>query len=106
VKILELAEDLIRMHGLVPNKNIRIEITGPRPGEKIHEELVYANEALEAMSDPRIRRVNNNERIDWPALKSALDHLKALCDEGDPERVRTALMELAWGKTLPPVALD
>jgi len=106
VRILELAEDLIRMHGMRPGQDIPIEITGARPGEKIHEELFYEDEALEAMEDPRIRRVLSTERIAWPALRQALDDLARLCDEGDQDKVRTALLELSWGRSLPPVALD
>lgn len=47
VKIIDLAHDMIRLCGHEPDVDIKIEITGPRPGEKIHEELVSADESLE-----------------------------------------------------------
>jgi len=54
VKILDLAADLIRLHGLEPDKDIKIEITGVRPGEKLHEELFTANEKITTTYHDRI----------------------------------------------------
>lgn len=54
VKILDLAADLIRLHGLEPDKDIKIEITGVRPGEKLHEELFTANEKMTTTYHDRI----------------------------------------------------
>lgn len=46
VKIYELAENLIRIKGFIPNQDIKIEITGLRPGEKLFEELLMDEEGL------------------------------------------------------------
>jgi O-antigen biosynthesis protein WbqV len=46
VKIVELARQMIRLAGLKPDVDIKIEFIGLRPGEKLHEELFYADEAL------------------------------------------------------------
>ena len=46
VKIYDLAENLIRMTGLTPNVDIKLEITGLRPGEKLYEELLLDEEGL------------------------------------------------------------
>ena len=54
VKILDLAADLIRLHGLEPDKDIKIEITGIRPGEKLYEELFNANESMTTTYHDRI----------------------------------------------------
>lgn len=48
VKIAELAKDLIRLSGLEPDVDIRIEYTGLRPGEKLYEELLLSEEGLQA----------------------------------------------------------
>jgi FlaA1/EpsC-like NDP-sugar epimerase len=47
MKIMDLAMKMIRLSGFIPNKDIRIEITGLRPGEKLYEELL--NNAEEVM---------------------------------------------------------
>jgi len=47
VRIVQLAENLIRMYGKVPHKDVKIEFTGLRPGEKIKEELLMNEEGLQ-----------------------------------------------------------
>lgn len=54
VRILDLAEKLIKLHGLKPYVDIPIVETGVRPGEKIHEELTYDHALLKPTSAPRI----------------------------------------------------
>ncbi len=54
VKIYDLAEKLIRLSGLEPHIDINIEITGLRPGEKLYEELLMADEGLRQTSHSKI----------------------------------------------------
>ena len=54
VKIYNLAERLIRQAGYVPNKDIKIEVTGLRPGEKLYEELLL---------DKSIQKPTENSKI-------------------------------------------
>ncbi|MGI5912506.1 MAG: polysaccharide biosynthesis protein [Syntrophomonadaceae bacterium] len=54
VKIVDLAKDLIRLHGYQPDKDIKIEFTGIRPGEKLYEELFSAREQMAATKHERI----------------------------------------------------
>jgi FlaA1/EpsC-like NDP-sugar epimerase len=55
IKILDLAREMIRRCGLRPEKDIAIEFTGIRPGEKLYEELAGADERTLATSHPKIR---------------------------------------------------
>ncbi|MBI5928552.1 MAG: polysaccharide biosynthesis protein [Chloroflexi bacterium] len=61
VKIVELAERMIRMRGLRPHKDIVIEFSGIRPGEKLHEELHAGGEATEGTIHPNIEKVMGEE---------------------------------------------
>ena len=54
VRIVTLAENLIRMYGKVPNQDIEIRFTGLRPGEKIREELLMNEEGLQKTSNKLI----------------------------------------------------
>jgi FlaA1/EpsC-like NDP-sugar epimerase len=97
VKILDLAEDLIRLHGLEPYKDIEVKFIGPRPGEKLFEELTYDKEALTPTDNPKINMAKTG-MIDMDWLMSELNQLDKICESGDEERAMQFLMELAWGK--------
>jgi FlaA1/EpsC-like NDP-sugar epimerase len=57
VKIVDLARQLITLSGFTPNKDIRIEFTGLRPGEKLFEELSYQGEHIATTRHPKIMRL-------------------------------------------------
>ena len=54
VRIYDLAVNLIKMSGLEPDKDIEIKVTGLRPGEKLYEERLMAEEGLEKTANDRI----------------------------------------------------
>lgn len=54
VKIYDLAVDLIKLSGLEPNRDIKIKITGLRPGEKLYEELLMSEEGLKSTGHNKI----------------------------------------------------
>lgn len=68
VRILDMARDLVELHGLVPDKDIKFVFTGLRPGEKLYEELLTAEEGAEQTSNKKIYKAKlkivNNERLD------------------------------------------
>jgi FlaA1/EpsC-like NDP-sugar epimerase len=100
IKILDLAMDLIKLHGLVPGEDIEVQFTGVRPGEKLYEELLYDTEHLTPTTHPKIRMVQNARPLDWELLKAELQLLLELCNDGKAEEARHNLMELAWGKSI------
>jgi FlaA1/EpsC-like NDP-sugar epimerase len=77
VKILDLAENLIRLSGFEPYVDIDIEITGLRPGEKLYEELLMSEEGLKATKHDKIF-VGQPIFIDYKMLKSELSHLRQI----------------------------
>lgn len=101
MKIVDLAYDLIKLHGLVPGEDIQVVFTGVRPGEKIHEELTYGEEELVATEHPKISMVRN-ANPNPGAVKQQVRALLELCNEGKAEQARQSLMELAWAKSLEP----
>jgi FlaA1/EpsC-like NDP-sugar epimerase len=56
VKIYELAENMIRLSGLRPHKDVKIDIVGLRPGEKLYEELLINNEFIIKTQNGKIFR--------------------------------------------------
>lgn len=69
IKIIDLVEDLITLHNLVPNKDIKIEYTGIRDGEKLVEEVLTAEEGVIPTSHEKIYKakmvsLHNQETID------------------------------------------
>lgn len=98
IRILDIAEDLITLSGLVPGKDIEIKFVGTRPGEKIHEELVYSQEQLVATDHSKINMAES-QRMDWTRLSAELESLRALCEAGDQEAAKRFLLELANGRS-------
>jgi len=74
VKILDLARDLIKLSGLIPGKDIDIEITGLRPGEKLFEELLTDEEGASVTKHKRIFSAPATT-IDSQFLREKLDRL-------------------------------
>ena len=82
VKILDLAHNMIRLSAKEPGRDIAVEIIGPRPGEKLHEELFADGEDASPTSHPKIRRVSAvNADPAW--LEEELAELARLVESGD-----------------------
>jgi FlaA1/EpsC-like NDP-sugar epimerase len=83
VRIVDLAENMIKLAGLEPEKDIAIEFTGPRPGEKLHEELFGPEERPQSTASKRIMRAVRNEPIDSRWVEGTLDRLEQVVRTGD-----------------------
>jgi FlaA1/EpsC-like NDP-sugar epimerase len=75
VKIVDMANDLIELSGLVPHKDIKIEFTGLRPGEKLFEELLTAEEGTASTKHQKIFMANIKV-VDEEELQQGLMALK------------------------------
>mgnify|MGYP003797498387 FL=1 len=74
VKILDLATEMIKLSGLEPGKDIKIEFIGLRPGEKLHEELFYDKEDVIRTECEKIYLVKTDGN--YVEFKKELEHLK------------------------------
>lgn len=75
IRILDLAIDLIKLSGLEPGRDIKIIYTGPRPGEKLHEELLYEGEGYERTKYEKILMVTSEDAVDAEVLEQAVAEL-------------------------------
>jgi FlaA1/EpsC-like NDP-sugar epimerase len=92
-RILDLAEDLVRLHGLEPGRDIEIITTGRRAGEKLHEELASDVERIERTSHPSILTVRPNVKR-WHERDEVLTELRDLARTSH-RTLRTRLLQVA-----------
>ena len=78
IKISYLAEQMIRLAGKIPGKDIQIQYTGLRPGEKLFEELFHDSEKLEQTVHEKLFKARFRE-IDWEALTQTLRMMNTAC---------------------------
>ena len=93
IKILDLAEDLIRLSGLEVDRDIKIAFTGLEPGEKLYEELLTPKEGVTATKHQRIF-VAQLEEIEERQLLSQIEELSQLADALDAEGIVAKFQEL------------
>ena len=93
IKILDLAEDLIRLSGLEVDKDIKIAFTGLDPGEKLYEELLTPQEGVTATKHQRIF-VAQLEQIEEKQLVSQIKELSQFADTLDAEGIVSKFQEL------------
>ena len=98
VKILELAQNMIRLSGREPDRDIPIEFIGVRPGEKLHEELWAADERGEPTRHPKILRCTAPP-VDPGWLDDELAELDRLVEAGEMLELVAKLNELTKGPT-------
>jgi FlaA1/EpsC-like NDP-sugar epimerase len=84
VKIYDLAWDLIKLSGFEPNKDIKIEITGLRPGEKLYEELLMSEEGLTNTKHEKIF-IGKPTFSDIDMIRKKLDEIRMIIEKGNKE---------------------
>ena len=100
VRILDLAEDLIRLSGLEPGRDIEIVFTGVRPGEKLAEDLWDEGFQFKSTEHPDIFRLDNTEPLLGDRLLQTVDELVQLSRDGSRDEIITLLDQFIPGASV------
>ncbi len=94
ISIIQVAEELIRLSGFEPDKDIPIVISGKRPGEKLFEELLTAEEGTSATHHEKIFSAKKSQKIDKNYLKKVDRLISVARANHDTEMIFSMLKEL------------
>lgn len=92
VPILELARQMIQLYGFEPGKDIAIEFTGIRPGEKLFEEISYTQESVTPTRHPKILRLRGSPPRS-SLLREHLELLRSALRRGDASELKGLLQQ-------------
>ncbi|MFQ6034795.1 MAG: polysaccharide biosynthesis protein, partial [Sedimentisphaerales bacterium] len=93
VKIVDLARELITLSGFRPGEDIEIVFTGPRPGEKLFEELRIEGEDMQRTSHPKIR-IWKNIPMDRDRLRAGINELVDIAKTQNYSEISQKIKEL------------
>src|SRR5882724_3919111 len=103
VKIVDLAHNMIRLAGYEPERDIAVEFTQPRPGEKLHEELFNSDERPQPTASDRIVRAVRHAPLDPEWVNGTLTRLEGLIRDGDEADLAEQTVELVSARRGPAV---
>lgn len=93
VRIVDLARDLIKLSGLQPDVDIQIKFTGMRPGEKLYEEILTAEEGTTHSKYEKIFMARKTG-VSIDNLEYMLGQLKSAAEKGDENRIRECFHQI------------
>jgi len=93
VSITYLAEQMIRLSGNEPGRDIEIVYTGLRPGEKLFEELFHEKEKLEGTGHEKIL-LSRHRKTDWQVLNEVIATMESACDSYDQNTLLISINKL------------
>ena len=94
IKIYDMACELIRLSGLEPNKDIPIVFTGIRPGEKLFEEILMAEEGVESTAHPKIFKARIGKSFTAEYLNERIERLEGFAQTQNTQSIIQILHEL------------
>ncbi|MCC2639803.1 MAG: capD [Nitrospira sp.] len=94
ISVVDMARNLIRLSGFVPDKDIVLAYLGRRPGEKLVEELVTCHEAVETTSVPKVLCVHPDQAYDLSRLPGLIIRLEQCAAEGNVPEVLAVLSDI------------
>ena len=107
VKIYDLAWDLIKLSGFIPDKDIKIEVTGLRPGEKLYEELLMSEEGLTITKHEKIF-IGKPTFSDLSVMKEKMKELAVIIEKDDVQLLIDKIGEIVptYNRTLAESAME
>jgi O-antigen biosynthesis protein WbqV len=93
VRIVDLAERMIRLHGKTPGADVVVRFVGLRPGERLHETLAFEQEDLTPLSIPKVLSTGG-QSAPMDATLQAIETLIAAARDGRPDLVLERLHAL------------
>ena len=97
IKIVDIARQLIRLSGLIPDEDIQIEFTGLRPGEKLYEQLLDETEVAKPSEIEQVFRVTGPALQNGEEYYRELTRLEELAARGEAAEVTAALAHIVPG---------
>ena len=94
IRLLDMARNVIRLSGYVPEEDIPIKIVGLRPGEKLSEDLVGREEKAEPSGIEGILRIQPSALTDSAHLREQVTRLEGLAAQGDSDAAIAQLSEI------------
>ncbi len=95
IRVVDMARNLIRLSGFIPDREIPIVFTGVRPGEKLSEELVASDETIEPSRLEGVRRVRSAPDRSAASLARDVADLERFAQKGATGAVRQQLGSMA-----------
>ena len=90
IKIVDLANQLIELHGHKPNEDIKIEFIGLRPGEKLFEEVSHKRELLKETEHPKILRFVS-QPFNFPEVQKQIQDMENNICQLEPDQIKLKL---------------
>ena len=94
IRIADMARDLIRLSGFKPDEDVEIKEIGLRPGEKLYEELITADEGIQETEHKEIMVLRGDNHISMKKMERHIKRLVKLAQAADAKAIKEVLKEV------------